>query len=63
MTMRWTVMLEDADRCVIMWSKKVLKGDIEVFLSSNSNSVLFAEGTKYIFDGEGRIRRLLRSKS
>jgi hypothetical protein len=41
----------------------VLKGDAEVVLSLNSKSGLVAEGTKYIRDGEGDIRRLLRSKS
>jgi hypothetical protein len=34
-----------------------------VFGSLNSKSGLLVEGTKYIRDGEGRIRRLLRSKS
>jgi hypothetical protein len=41
----------------------VLNGDAEVFGSLNSKSGLLVEGTKYIRDGEGRIRRLLRSKS
>ena len=41
----------------------MLNGDAEVFGSLNSKSGLLVEGTKYIRDGEGRIRRLLRSKS
>ncbi len=40
-----------------------MNGDAEVFGSLNSKSDLLVEGTKYIRDGEGRIRRLLRSKS
>jgi hypothetical protein len=63
MTMRCTVVLEEADRCVTVWFKNVLNGDAEVFLSLNSKSGLVAEGAKYIRDGEGNIRRLLRSKS
>ncbi len=61
--MRWTVVLGDADRCLIRWFKKVVNGDVEVIWSLNSKSSLVAEGTKYILDGEGKIRRLLRSKS
>jgi hypothetical protein len=41
----------------------MVKGDAELVLSLNSKSGLAEEGTKYILDGEGRIRRLLRSKS
>ena len=41
----------------------MLNGDAEAFGSLNSKSGLLVEGTKYIRDGEGRIRRLLRSKS
>jgi hypothetical protein len=41
----------------------VVNGDVEVIWSLNSKSSLVAEGTKYILDGEGKIRRLLRSKS
>jgi hypothetical protein len=41
----------------------LLKGELEVVLSLNSNSGLVIEGTKYIRDGEGNVSRLLRSKS
>jgi len=41
----------------------VLNGDAELFASVKSKSGLLVEGTKYIRDGEGRIKRLLRSKS
>jgi hypothetical protein len=55
--------LGEADRCVIRWFRNLLKGDAEVLPPLNSKSGLVAEGTKYIMDGEGNTKRLLRSKS
>jgi hypothetical protein len=63
MTMRWAVVLGDADRCVIRWFKNMVNGDVEVVWSLKLKSGLVAEGTKYIRDGDGNVRRLLRSKS
>jgi hypothetical protein len=63
MTMRWTFVFGEADRCVTRWFKYAVKGDLDVLFFPNSKSGLVAEGTKYTLDGEGRISRLLRSKS
>jgi hypothetical protein len=45
------------------WFKKGVKGEIEAVGSVNSKFWRVDIGTKCIGDGEGRIRRLLRSKS
>jgi hypothetical protein len=53
----------DLDSCVMRWFKKVVKGETVVVASLNSKFWRVDIGTKCIGDGEGRIKRLLRSKS
>jgi hypothetical protein len=60
---RWTVVFCDLDSCVVRWFKKGVKGETVVVGSLNSKFGRVDVGTKCIGDGEGSVRRLLRSKS
>jgi hypothetical protein len=62
MITRW-IELGDDDSCVERWVKNLMKGADAASASVKSRLGRSDVGTKCIFAEEGRIRRLLRSKS
>lgn len=59
---RWTV-AGDADSWVVRWLRNVVNGEIEESGSVKSRVCRVDVGTNLIWADEGRMRRLLRSKS
>ena len=63
MTTRCIVEGGEFESCEMRWIKNGFKGDFDVSPCSKSKLGFDCSGTKCIGDGEGRVRRLLRSKS
>lgn len=53
----------EEERCIDRWFKKATNGDFVTSPSLNSKFGLVITGTNFMGEGEGRISRLLRSKS
>lgn len=62
MIIRWIVVGEDEASCVWRCVRNFVNGDTEGSVGLNDRSGCVERGVKWMFEGEGRMRRLERSK-